>query len=66
MRAATGLVVSYASSPAAEVIYAAKPLATAPTAAVEDGCYRQVEYAGVLRGAHNADGARTVPKNRMA
>jgi thiamine transport system substrate-binding protein len=52
------IVVSYASSPAAEVIYASKPLATAPTAAVEDGCYRQVEYAGVLRGAHNADGAR--------
>ncbi len=52
------IVVSYASSPAAEVIYASKPLATAPTAAVEDGCYRQVEYAGVLRGAHNVDGAR--------
>ena len=29
-----------------------------PTAAVEDGCYRQVEYAGVLRGAANEDGAR--------
>ncbi len=52
------IVVSYASSPAAEVIFASKPLATAPTAAVEDGCYRQVEYAGVLRGARNEDGAR--------
>jgi thiamine transport system substrate-binding protein len=52
------IVVSYASSPAAEVIYASKPLATAPTAAVEDGCYRQVEYAGILRGAHDAEGAR--------
>ena len=51
------IVVSYASSPAAEVIYASKPPATAPTAAVEDGCYRQVEYAGVLRGAHNEKGA---------
>jgi thiamine transport system substrate-binding protein len=40
------------------VIFASKPLATAPTAAVEEGCYRQVEYAGVLRGAHNEDGAR--------
>ena len=30
---------------------------TAPAAAVEEGCYRQVEYAGVLRGAHNEDGA---------
>jgi thiamine transport system substrate-binding protein len=52
------IVVSYASSPAAEVIFASKPPATAPTAAVEDGCYRQVEYAGILRGAHNEDGAR--------
>ena len=52
------IVVSYASSPAAEVIFASKPLATAPTAAVEHGCYRQVEYAGILRGAHNEDGAK--------
>jgi thiamine transport system substrate-binding protein len=52
------IVVSYASSPAAEVIFASKPLETAPTAAVEDGCYRQVEYAGVLRGAKNEDGAK--------
>jgi thiamine transport system substrate-binding protein len=51
------IVVSYASSPAAEVIFASKPLPTAPTAAVEDGCYRQVEYAGVLRGARNEKGA---------
>jgi len=52
------IVVSYASSPAAEVIFASKPPATAPTAAVEGGCYRQVEYAGILRGAHNEEGAR--------
>ena len=52
------IVVSYASSPAAEVIFASKPLAVAPTAAIEDGCYRQVEYAGILRGAHNEDGAK--------
>ncbi|HEX5582862.1 MAG TPA: thiamine ABC transporter substrate-binding protein [Gaiella sp.] len=52
------IVVSYASSPAAEVIFASKKLSTAPTAAVEDGCYRQVEYAGVLRGAHNEKGAQ--------
>jgi thiamine transport system substrate-binding protein len=52
------IVVSYASSPAAEVIFASKPLSTAPTAAVEDGCYRQVEYAGVLRGARNEKGAK--------
>jgi len=52
------IVVSYASSPAAEVIFASKPPVTAPTAAVADGCYRQVEYAGILRGAHNEEGAR--------
>jgi thiamine transport system substrate-binding protein len=52
------IVVSYATSPAAEVIFASKPLDVAPTAAVEEGCYRQVEYAGVLRGARNEDGAR--------
>ena len=52
------IVVSYATSPAAEVIYASKPLTTSPTAAVEDGCYRQVEYAGILRGANNEDGAK--------
>jgi thiamine transport system substrate-binding protein len=51
------IVVSYASSPAAEVIYASKPLERAPTAAIENGCYRQVEYAGILRGAHNEKGA---------
>ena len=52
------IVVSYATSPAAEVIYASKPLTVSPTAAVEEGCYRQVEYAGILRGARNADGAK--------
>ncbi len=52
------IVVSYATSPAAEVIFASKPLQTSPTAAVEDGCYRQVEYAGILRGARNEDGAK--------
>lgn len=52
------IVVSYATSPAAEVIFASKPLDESPTAAVEDGCYRQVEYAGILRGAANEEGAR--------
>jgi thiamine transport system substrate-binding protein len=52
------IVVSYATSPAAEVIYASKPLTAAPTAVVEDGCFRQIEYAGVLRGARNPAGAK--------
>jgi thiamine transport system substrate-binding protein len=52
------IVVSYASSPPAEVIFAGKPLAEAPTAVVESSCFRQVELAGVLRGAANEEGAQ--------
>ncbi len=52
------IVVSYASSPAAEVVFAGKPLEEAPTAVVEDSCFRQIELAGVLRGARNESGAR--------
>ncbi len=52
------VVVSYASSPPAEVIFAKPRPRTAPTGVVESSCYRQVEFAGVLRGAQNEDGAR--------
>ena len=51
------IVVSYATSPAAEVIFSTKKLNAAPTAVVEDSCFRQVELAGVLRGARNEKGA---------
>lgn len=44
------IVMSYASSPPAEVIFAEEPLAEAPTGVIEAGCYRQVEYAGILEG----------------
>ncbi|MEV0680020.1 thiamine ABC transporter substrate-binding protein [Actinosynnema sp. NPDC050436] len=49
-------VVSYASSPSAEVGDDGTPR----TKALLDTCYRQVEYAGVLNGAKNADDARKV------
>ena len=52
------IVVSYASSPPAEVIFRTPRPAEAPTAVVEDSCFRQIEFAGVLRGARNEDGAR--------
>ena len=52
------IVVSYASSPAAEVLFADPPIDTATTGVIEAGCFRQVEYAGVLRGAANAAGAQ--------
>jgi thiamine transport system substrate-binding protein len=52
------IVVSYASSPPAEVL-GRKPHPTeAPTGVVEDSCFRQVEFAGILRGAKNEEGGR--------
>ncbi len=54
---ASGMVVSYASSPPAEVIFSAEPLDEAPTGVIEAGCYRQVEYAGVLSGTKHPDAA---------
>lgn len=46
------IVVSYATSPVAEVVFGPDPDAEqAPTAALEDGCIRQIEFAGILRGA---------------
>lgn len=49
------IVVSYASSPPAEVIFASSPITEAPTASVvSDGsCFRQVEFVGILKGTPN-------------
>ena len=55
------LVVSYGSSPPFEVLFAAEPLDAAPTGVVESTCFRQVEFAGVLRGT---DAARRRPAAR--
>ncbi len=52
------IVVSYASSPPAEVIFRDPRPSEAPTGVVEESCFRQIELAGVLRGAKNEDGAR--------
>jgi thiamine transport system substrate-binding protein len=55
------MVVSYATSPPAEIVYAADPKPEQPsTSVLTDGCYRQVEYAGVLAGAQNPAGAQAV------
>jgi thiamine transport system substrate-binding protein len=51
------MVVSYASSPPAEVIFATEPIDEAPTGVVEAGCYRQVEYAGILAGTDYPEAA---------
>jgi thiamine transport system substrate-binding protein len=51
------IVVSYATSPPAEVLFRSSRPREAPTAVVEDSCFRQIEFAGVLRGAPNPEGA---------
>jgi len=49
------MVVSYGSSPAAEVVYADPPVSESPTASlVGDGmCFRQIEFVGILNGTKN-------------
>jgi len=51
------IVVSYASSPPAEVHFAEQPLAAAPTAAViaPGTCFRQIEFVGILKGTKDRD-----------
>jgi len=51
------IVVSYDSSPAFTVPQGSH---TSTTRALLDTCFRQVEYAGVLAGARNPQGARAV------
>ncbi|MFF6916747.1 thiamine ABC transporter substrate-binding protein [Streptomyces sp. NPDC012466] len=52
------LVVSYASSPPAEVVFADPKPSTAPTGVAEGTCFRQVEYAGLLSNAKNTKGGK--------
>lgn len=50
------LVVSYASSPPAEVFFGG--LSEAPTGVMTEGCFRQIEYAGILAGTEHESTAR--------
>lgn len=54
------IVVSYASSPAAEVFYAEKKADTAPTGVVigNKSAFRQIEFAGILKNSANTDLAK--------
>ncbi|WP_406261887.1 thiamine ABC transporter substrate-binding protein [Streptomyces chartreusis] len=54
------LVVSYASSPPAEVIYADPKPTSAPTGVADGTCFRQVEYAGLLNNAGNTEGGKAL------
>ncbi len=51
------IVVSYASSPAVGVHFTDPPPEEAPTASLLDGCFRQVEYAGILSGSAHPEQA---------
>lgn len=51
------IVISYGSSPPAEVIFAESPIEESPTAVIAAGrsCFRQIEFAGILKGSQNRD-----------
>jgi thiamine transport system substrate-binding protein len=51
------IVVSYASSPPAEVVFASPPIDQAPTAAITapKTCFRQIEFAGILKDTKSRD-----------
>lgn len=51
------LVVSYASSPPAEVVYADPPVDESPIGVIDASCYRQVEGAGILAGTDREEEA---------
>lgn len=52
------LVVSYGSSPPVEVLYADPPVSEPTTGVLADTCFRQVEFAGILRGTDAPEEAR--------
>ncbi|KOY58149.1 thiamine ABC transporter substrate-binding protein [Streptomyces sp. XY332] len=54
------LVVSYASSPPVEVLYGEPQPAEAPTGVSTGTCFRQVEFAGLLKGAKNEEGGKAL------
>ncbi|MEV0117117.1 thiamine ABC transporter substrate-binding protein [Streptomyces sp. NPDC050844] len=54
------LVVSYASSPPVEVLYAKPQPKEAPTGVATGTCFRQVEYAGLLSNAKNEKGGKAL------
>ncbi|WP_031090335.1 thiamine ABC transporter substrate-binding protein [Streptomyces sp. NRRL WC-3549] len=54
------LVVSYASSPPVEVLYADPRPTEAPTGVATGTCFRQIEFAGLLDGAKNEAGGKAL------
>jgi thiamine transport system substrate-binding protein len=52
------LVVSYATDPAAAMFFGGAESGTPGVQKVDDGCFRQIEFAAVLAGAKNPAGAQ--------
>jgi thiamine transport system substrate-binding protein len=59
-KGAQPLVVSYASSPPAEVVNATTTLSDAPTASITgpNTCFRQIEFVGILKGTKQLEAAQ--------
>ncbi len=51
------LVTSYAASPVAEYIFATEDIDAPPTGVITDGCFRQIEFAGILNGTDHPEAA---------
>lgn len=51
------IVTSYATSPVADVVYADPPRSEPAIGVVADACFRQVEFAGILRGTSHPEAA---------
>ncbi len=51
------LVVSYASSPPAEVAFAEEPIEESPVGVIEASYFRQIEFAGMLAGSERTEEA---------
>ncbi|CAG6391637.1 thiamine ABC transporter substrate-binding protein [Streptomyces cocklensis] len=54
------LVVSYASSPPAEVVGVSPEPAQSPVGVATGTCFRQIEFAGLLHGAKNTAGGQAL------
>jgi thiamine transport system substrate-binding protein len=53
------VVISYASSPPAEIVFAEEPLTEAPTVVIvaDESCFRQIEFIGILSGTRQRKAA---------
>jgi len=52
------LVVSYSTSPVAEALFSEPPVEISPTGNIDSTCFRQVEFAGILKGTEKTKQAQ--------